>query len=79
MKRVTGRPSCKSTAELVEGVQMNAVDRRVAMAALQRAEAIADVLYRATEAAKAAIEAGLRGARILAQRIRTMLAKPTQS
>jgi hypothetical protein len=79
MKRVTGRPSCKSTAELVEGVQMNAVDRRVALAALQRAEAISDVLYRATEAATAPIAAGLRGAPILAQRIRTMLAKPAQS
>ena len=79
MKRVTGRPTGKSTAELMEGVQMNAADRRVAMAALQRAEAISDVLYRATEAAKAAIEAGLRGARILAQRIRTTRAKPAQS
>ncbi len=79
MKRVTGRPIGKSTAELVEGVQMNAADRQVAMAALQRAEAISDVLYFATEAAKAAIEAGLHGARILAQRIRTTLAKSAQS
>jgi hypothetical protein len=37
------------------------------------------VLYFATEAAKAAIEAGLRGARILGQRIRTTLAKSAQS
>ena len=79
MKRVTGRPTGKSTAELVEGVQMSATDRRAAMAALQRAEAISDVLYRATVAAQAMIEAGLRGSRILAQRIRTTLARPAQS
>jgi hypothetical protein len=79
MKRVPEKPTGKSTAELVDGVQMTAADRLVAMAALQRAEAISDVLYRATEAAKAAIETGLRGARILAQRVKTTLAKPAQS
>ena len=79
MTRATERATGKSTAERVNAVQMTVADRRAAMAALQRAEAIADVLYRATEAAKAAIDAGKCGARALAQRVRAMLAKPVQS
>ena len=74
MEIATGR----STAELVNAVHMTVVDRRDALAALQRAEAIADVLHRATEAVEAAVEAGMRGGRGLAQRVRAMLAKPVQ-
>lgn len=79
MKREIERTTGKSTAELVNAVRMSGADRRVAMAALQRAEAIADVLYRATESGKTAAAALMRGARVLAHRVRTTLAGPAQS
>jgi hypothetical protein len=79
MKRESDRPAGTSTTELVNGVQLSAADRQVAIAALQRGEAIADALYRAIELVNFAIEAGLRGARALAQRVRALRARPVRS
>jgi hypothetical protein len=79
MQREIERVAGKSTAELVNAVQMSAADRQAAMAALQRGEAIADALYRATESVQAAVTVLLRGARVVAQRVRRTLAGPARS
>jgi hypothetical protein len=61
------RPS-RATADLLARVQLTAVDRVRAQAALERADAIADAIYRLTEAVRAGLD-------FVKRRLRARLAK----
>jgi hypothetical protein len=63
-----------SYAELLEKVHLPAADRAAALASLERAEAIAAAVYRATQAVQAATESIRRGAQALGERIRARFA-----
>ncbi len=59
---------------LLDRVRMTPADREAAKATLRRAEVIADLVYRATQAVQAAVEFLRHGAQVLAQRIRARFA-----
>ena len=63
-----------STLALLDRVQMNAADRAAAVATLERAEALAEAVYRAIKAVQAVAEWAGHGARALAQRVRARFA-----
>jgi hypothetical protein len=63
-----------STLALLDRVQMNAADRAAAVATLERAEALAEAVYRAIKAVEAAAGRIGQGTRDLAQRVRARFA-----
>lgn len=63
-----------STLALLDRVQMNAADRAAAVATLERAEVLAEGVYRGIKAVQAVAEWVGHGARVLAQRVRARFA-----
>ncbi len=63
-----------SMIDLLDRVQMNAADRAAATATLQRAEALAEAVYRAIKAVQAVAQWAGHGVRALTQRVRARFA-----
>ena len=63
-----------SMIALLDRVQMNAADRAAATATLQRAEVLAEGVYRTIKAVQTVAECAAHGARALAQRVRARFA-----
>ena len=63
-----------SELALLDRVQMSPADRAAAKATAARAEALAEAIYRATQAVQAAFQAVGRGTQFLARRLRARFA-----
>ena len=63
-----------SITALLNRVQMNPADRAAAAATAERAEALAEAVYRGIKAVEAAAQSVGHGTRVLAQRVRARFA-----
>jgi len=63
-----------SITALLNRVQMNAADRAAAVATVERAEALAEAVYRGIRAVEAAVQSVGHGTRVLARRVRARFA-----